>query len=65
MKKNNAQSDLSMKLTDFVIHNFNKKLLFSHSLHPTNILLYELFRYIMDKLNINIEEYEYEYKQQH
>lgn len=40
IKKNNIKSDISLNLTNFILKNFNKQLLFTHSLHPTNILLY-------------------------
>jgi len=57
--KNNKDSDLSMDLTNFIENNFNKKLLFTHSLHPTNILLYELWRHIFHNININIDNETY------
>lgn len=59
MYKSNSESDLSTNITTFVEKNFNKKLLFTHSLHPTNILLYELWRHILQHLSINIEDNEY------
>ena len=59
MRKSNIESDLSTELTDYVEKNFNKQLLFTHSLHPTNILLYQLWKYIFQNLNINIEDNEY------
>lgn len=59
MYKENNESDLSTNLTDFVKNNFNKKLLFTHSLHPTNILLYQLWKYILRFLSINIEDHKY------
>jgi len=57
--KSNIKSDLSTNITEFIKNNFNKQLLFTHSLHPTNILLYELWRYILENLSINIEDNEY------
>jgi len=57
--KSNIKSDLSTNITEFIKNNFNKQLLFTHSLHPTNILLYELWRYILQNFSINIEDNEY------
>ena len=57
--KDNSRCDLSMDITNFIETNFNKKLLFTHSLHPTNILLYELWRQIFRNININIDDYNY------
>ena len=59
MRKSNIKSDLSIELTDFVEKNFNKQLLFTHSLHPTNKLLYQLWKYILQNLFINIEDNKY------
>jgi len=59
MRKDNMKSNLSTKITDFVENNFNKQLLFTHSLHPTNILLHQLWKYILKNLNINIEDNTY------
>lgn len=59
LKSNNLKSDLSLEITNFIKNNFNKQLLFTHSLHPTNILLYQLYKSIFSNLNIVIEEYEY------
>lgn len=59
MRKNNIESDLSTELTDFVEQNFNKQLLFLDGLHPSNVLLYQLWKYILQKLFINIEDYKY------
>ena len=64
MRENNIESDLSTKITDFVKNNFNKQLLFLHSLHPTNILLYQLWKYILQHLSINIEDNEYIFSQE-
>jgi hypothetical protein len=58
-KDDNLKSDISLELTNFVKNNYNKQLLFTHSLHPTNILLYELYRSIFDNLNINIDDYKF------
>lgn len=59
MRKSNIKSDLSLEITNFVEKNFNKKLLFTHSLHPTNELLYQLWKYILQNLSINIEDNKY------
>lgn len=64
MHKSNNQSDLSTKITDFVENNFNKQLLFTHSLHPTNILLYQLWKYILEHLSINIEDNKYTFTEE-
>lgn len=63
-RTNNKDSDLTLELTDFIENNFNKKLLFTHSLHPTNVLLYELYRNIFKKLSINIDDYEFNLKEE-
>ena len=39
LSNNIAKSDLNKNIIDFIKNNFNKQLLFTHSLHPTNILL--------------------------
>ena len=59
IRKSNIDSDLSTNIVDFIEKNFSKKLLFTHSLHPSNILLYELWRYILEKLLINIDDYKF------
>ncbi len=56
MRKNNLRSDLSVEITEFVKENFNRKLLFSHSLHPTNILQYQLWKQIFKQMSIEIME---------
>jgi hypothetical protein len=61
VRKCNIESDLSINLTDFILNNFDKQLLFTHSLHPTNVLLYELWRYILIHLSINIDNYQYNF----
>jgi hypothetical protein len=61
VETHNASSDMSMDISSFIKDNFNKSLLFTHSLHPTNILLYEIWRHIMKKLSINIEDYDYKF----
>jgi hypothetical protein len=62
VRKNNIESDLSIDLTNFILNNFNKQLLFTHSLHPTNKLLYELWKHIFFHLSINIDNYKYNLK---
>jgi len=59
IRRDNIESDLSTDITDFIENNYNKHLLFTHSLHPTNLLLYQLWKYILQNLSINIEENEY------
>ena len=59
MRKSNIESDISIELTNFVEENFNKQYLFKHSLHPKNRLLYELWKYILQHLNINIQDCKY------
>ena len=56
----NKKSDLSLDISKFIENNFNKKLLFTHSLYPTNYLLYEIWKSIFDNLNINIIDYNYD-----
>ena len=63
-KLENEKSDLDINLTKFIEDNFNKKLLFTHSLHPTNILLYELWKYILQNININITDYKYDFSKE-
>lgn len=58
-KEDNFKSDISLELTNFVEINYKKHLLFTHSLHPTNILLYQLYKEIFSNLNININDYEF------
>lgn len=60
----NKNSDLTLEISDFIENNFNKKLLFTHSLHPTNVLLYELYRNIFEKLYINIDNYKFNFKEE-
>ena len=62
LKINNEHSELNMNISLFINENFNKQLLFTHSLHPTNVLLYELWRYVLEKLSINIEDNEYKFQ---
>lgn len=60
LKKEIEKTDLKHNLIDFINNNFSKKILFTHSLHPTNILLYELWKQILFFLNIDIEKYNYD-----
>ena len=55
----NSKSDMSLEITNYVENNYNKELLFTHSLHPTNILLYKLYASIFSNLNININDYKF------
>jgi hypothetical protein len=59
VQKSLLSTDLSLNIVDFIQSNFNKKLLFSHSLHPTNVLFYEVWRSILKNLNINIDDHKY------
>lgn len=59
MRKSNIESDLSTEITDFVENNFNKHLLFTHSMHPTNILVYQLWKYILQNIDIDINNHKY------
>jgi hypothetical protein len=59
VRQSNIESDLSTDLTDFICINFNKQLLFTHSLHPTNVLLYQLWKHILIHFSINIDNYKY------
>lgn len=54
-------SNLDLNIINYIEENFNKKLLFLHSLHPTNILLYELWKSIFNNLNIKITDYKYKF----
>ena len=60
-RKSNSESDLTMSIADFIENNFDKQLLFTHSLHPTNVLLYELWRNILSHISINIEDNNYNF----
>lgn len=62
--KHNNESDLSPTISTFIKERFNKQLLFTHSLHPTNALLYELWRSIFVNLSINIDDYAYHFKRE-
>lgn len=53
------KTDLSIDIINFIKSNFNKQLLFTHSLHPTNVLLYELYKSIFQMLNIDITQHKY------
>lgn len=57
LKNNIKNTNLCYSIIDYIKDNFNKKLLFTHSLHPTNILLYEIFKSIF----LNFNEYDYDY----
>lgn len=61
-RKSNLNSDLNIDITNFIYNNFNKQLLFAHSLHPTNVLLYQLWKQILIKFSINIDDYHYNFK---
>ena len=61
LEKNIKQTDLDINIINFIKDNFNKNLLFIHSVHPTNILLYELYKSIFKNLNINIDNYKYNF----
>lgn len=57
LKNDFQKTDLDINIINFIENNFSKVLLFTHSLHPTNILLYELWRSIFNSININIDNY--------
>lgn len=59
MYKSNENSDLSIEITKYVEKFFDKQYLFLSSLHPTNKLLYVLWKYILQHLSINIENHKY------
>jgi hypothetical protein len=61
-KQENLLSDLSIDISTFIENNFSKQLLFTHSLHPTNILLFELWKNIFEKIPIDISNYNYIFK---
>jgi hypothetical protein len=61
-RKSNLNCDLDVDITNFIYKNFNKKLLFTHSLHPTNALLYQLWKNILIKFSIDIDKYHYDFK---
>ena len=61
LEKNIKQTNLDINIINFIKDNFNKHLLFIHSVHPTNILLYELYKSIFKNLNINIDNYKYKF----
>lgn len=54
-------SDLSIDIVNYIKENFSNKLLFLHSLHPTNDLLYQLYKSIFKNLDINIDNYIYNF----
>lgn len=62
LKKNIEKTDLDMDIVHFIQDNFSRTLLFSHSLHPTNILLYKLYESIFKNLNIDINKYKFIFK---
>jgi hypothetical protein len=59
--ENNKHSDLSLEISNFIKDNFNKQLLFTHSLHPTNILLFEIWKQILYHLNVTIDSNNYDF----
>jgi hypothetical protein len=59
LENNIKETDLSIEIVNFIKNNFSEKLLFTHSLHPTNVLLYELWKQILFFLNIDISKYNY------
>lgn len=59
LKKDFLNTNLDTGIITFIEENFNKKLLFTHSLHPTNILLFELWKSILNNLDININNYKF------
>ena len=63
-RKYNIDSDLSVGITEFIHNNFDKQLLFTHSLHPTNVLLYQLWKNILIHLSINIDNYQYHFEKE-
>jgi hypothetical protein len=60
MREDLKATNLNIKLFHFIKNNFNKIHLFNHSLHPTNVLLYELWRDILEKFKINIDQYKFD-----
>jgi hypothetical protein len=61
IEKEIYNTDLDNSIVEFIRNNFKKILLFTHSLHPTNILLYQLWEIILQKMNINITNYDSDY----
>ncbi len=60
LKRDFDETDLDKSIVTFIENNFNKVLLFTHSLHPSNVLLYELWRSILNNLNIDITQYDFD-----
>lgn len=63
-RKDFEKGDIGSDFVDFINNNFNKQLLFTHSLHPTNILLYQLWKHILLYFSINIDNYKYEFNKE-
>ena len=61
IEKEIINTNLNNSILEFIKNNFKKVLLFTHSLHPTNILLYQLWKIILEKMNINITNYDSDY----
>lgn len=59
LKKEILQSDLSTEIVDYINDNFKYKRLFTHSLHPSNDLLYVLYKNIFALLDIDITNFDY------
>lgn len=64
IKNEIRKSDISIELFYFIQNNFRKRLLFIHSLHPTNKLLVHLWKYIFYLLGFefNTDQYKFNYQ---
>ena len=64
VRKQIAKTDLHPFIADYIEENFNKEYLFSHCMHPTNVLFYQIWRSLFICLKLNIEDYRYTFEKE-
>ena len=64
VRKQIDKTDLHPFIADYIEENFNKKYLFSHCMHPTNILFYQIWKSLFMCLKLNIEDYQYTFEEE-
>lgn len=64
VRKQIDKTDLQQFIADYIEENFNKEYLFSHCMHPTNVLFYQIWKSLFMCLKLNIEDYQYNFKEE-
>ena len=64
VRKQINKTHLHPFIADYIEENFNKEYLFSHCMHPTNVLFYQIWKSLFICLKLNIEDYQYNFEEE-